>query len=74
MQYGVGIRERPVDARNAVAEDDLRLFAHAAEDLAARQGRSDGVAVGPCVRGKNELLSSPYLIQDFFQHPLRSRL
>src|SRR5271166_2544485 len=70
MQYGVGVGQWPINAGNAIAEHDIRLLAHAAENLAAGQRRSDGVTIGPRMRGEDKLLSSPYLIEDFFEHPL----
>jgi hypothetical protein len=72
MEHGVGIRQWSINAGNAVAENHVRLFAHTAQNLAAGECRSDGIAIGPRVRGKDKLLPSPYLMQDFFQHSLGS--
>ena len=54
---------------HAVAQDDVRLFSHAAQNLAAGQRRSDGIAVRAGMRGENECLPSTDLIQNFVQHP-----
>ena len=43
----IGVRQRTVNPGNTVAQHNLRLLAHAAQDLAASQRRSDGVTVWP---------------------------
>ena len=69
LQHRIAERQRAVDARHAIAEDDVRLFAHAAQNLAAGQRRANRIAIRPGVRGENELLPSADLIQNFVQHP-----
>ena len=70
LQHRIAEGQRAVDTRHAIAQDDVCLFAHAAQNLAAGQRRPDGVAIWPGMRGENELLSSADLIQNFVQHPM----
>src|ERR1035437_10768100 len=69
LQHRIAEGQRAVDARNAIAEDDVRLLAHAAQNLAAGQRRPDGIAIWPGVRRENEFLPSADLIQNFVKHP-----
>src|SRR5882724_8627591 len=47
------------------------MLAHGAEDLAARQRRADGIAVGPGVRGQHEALVLSDLPEYILEHVAR---
>jgi hypothetical protein len=68
LHHFVGKRQRTVDARNAIVQNDIRLLAHGAKHLAAGQRRSDGVAVGPGMRRQHEALVLSDLPQYVFEH------
>jgi len=47
-------RKRLIDARNRIVQDDLRIFAEQAQDLAASQCGTDRVPVRTSMRGQYE--------------------
>src|SRR5271166_4827861 len=63
--YGVGLNgalgewKILINARDAIMHDDFRIFAHNAQNLAARQGRANAVSIRPRVRGNDEAATRP---------------
>ena len=53
----IGEGEFLVDAGDAIVDDDIGVFAHGAQDLAAGEGGADAVAVGARVRGHDEAVT-----------------
>src|SRR4029077_1330707 len=60
--------QRTINSRHAIVEHHVGLLAHRTQDLAARQRRSDGVAIGPSVRSKHEAVALFDLLENILQH------
>jgi hypothetical protein len=68
LHHLIGERERTIDARYSVMENDIGLLAHRAQDLAASQRRPDRIAVGASVRSQHEAAVLFDLPKDIREH------
>jgi len=50
----IGKRQGAINAGDSVVQNDIRLLAHFAQNLAAGERRSDGIAIGTRVRREHE--------------------
>src|ERR1700693_2036297 len=69
-QHLIGERQCAINPRYAVVQHHVGLLPHGAQDLAARQRRSDGVAIRPRVRRKHEPVTLLDLTKNIVQHVL----
>src|SRR6267154_3961445 len=68
LQHLIGKGQGAIDARHAIVQYHIGLLPHGAQDLAAGQRRTDGVAIRPCVRGKHETITLLDLLENILQH------
>src|SRR5260370_15289618 len=68
LHHLIGERQRAIDAWDAVVQHHVGLLPHGPQNLAARQRRSDGVAIGPRVRRQYKPVALFDLLKDLLQH------
>ena len=68
LQHLIGERQRAIDPRHAIVQHHVGLLPHGAQNLAARQRRSNGVAIGPRVRRQHEPVALLDLLENILQH------
>src|SRR5271166_1475385 len=61
-------RKRTVNPGNPIVKNDIRLLANLAQNLAARERRSHGIAIGTSVRRQHEPLVLSDLPEYILQH------
>ena len=57
LNRAIGKRKILVDARDAIVDDDFRVFAHDTQNLAAGKGRANAVAIRPRVRSHDKAVT-----------------
>src|SRR5580692_3639766 len=68
VDNGTGERQRLIDARNAVAQDNLSVLAHQTQNLGTGEGGAHGVAVGASVRRQQKAAALIDVSEYFVQH------
>ena len=69
LHHLIGKRQGAIDPRHAIVQHHVGLLPHGTQNLAARQRRPNGVAIGPGMRGKHESVALLDLMENVLQHP-----
>src|SRR5258708_28216276 len=68
LQHLICKRQRAIDSRYAIVQYHIGLLAHGAQHLAARQRRSNGIAIRTRVRSQHESISLFDMSKNILQH------
>src|SRR5262249_48641450 len=68
LHHLIGKRKRAVNARNAIVQHNIGVFAHRAQHLTEGKSRSDGITVGTSMRRQHETFALSDLPQHILKH------